>query len=80
MYPVSAQFLDAVAGEHTAVSKCEVWENDTYLATLDIASGQVTADSSRVVRSSFSCTLASEELVPREASDLLYPATAELRP
>ena len=57
MYPVSADFKEAVRKSHSAIVKVEIYDmaNNTILSTASPISGEVTIDNRRSIRRE--CTL-----------------------
>lgn len=86
MYSVSAEFLQAIRGPHTAAFKVDVWQSGANVTPsryadsgLPITGGSVTVDASSQVRRTVSLTVADPGLTPVTAQDLLAPYGTELR-
>lgn len=80
MYPVPAVFTAATLRGHKAIVKVELWQHGSYVAPLPVISGAVTLDGARPVRASMSLSVAGEDMLDAMGGDLLFPATAQLRP
>lgn len=82
MWPVSAAFLAAVAGDHVAAVDCQVWYDDAQVGTVQPLGGSVTVDRSRDTRRQLNgVTFADPDrlLVPTEPTSLLAPYGQQLR-
>lgn len=60
MYPVSAEFREAIRRPHTAIAKAEVWRKEQRILSLDVISGSVDVDGRRSVRRTCNVSLVSQ--------------------
>lgn len=83
MYPASAELKTAIRGNHVAIAKAEIWNQDQKLQTLDISEGSVTVSTTNSIRRTCSLKLLSDRtnnaIVPDSGFDALSPFGNELR-
>jgi hypothetical protein len=81
MYPVSQQFMDTwMSSSQKVISKVDVYNNGTYLATLTgtegvVSGATVSFDETAQTRTTCSLTVAGTEYIPNDETDLLHPAS-----
>lgn len=82
MYPVSDGFLAAVQDDHDPIVRVDIQDvTGAVLLSLDVVTGgQVAEDRTADIRSTFTVTLAGDDLDPTDVDDLLVPAGNELTP
>ena len=79
MWPVSARFLETIAGPHTVISKVDVYRDGELLQEdLPIVSGSVRADENSRVRRSASLVIGDSNLAPTDGDSLLAPVGTDL--
>jgi hypothetical protein len=81
MQSVSSDFLAEVAKSHTAVTRCELWYNGSFVEYLYPTRGSVTVDARRAVRRSGSITVIDSDgtLSPNHPTSRLTPFGGEVR-
>lgn len=83
MYPASANLKAAIRTDHIAIAKAEVWNQDSKITDLEIASGSVKVSVSSAVRRTCEVQLttsrATTNLVPDTGYDTLAPFGNELK-
>jgi hypothetical protein len=83
MYPRSDEFTtEVVSNDQRIVSYCEVWSDDSRLATLQVEGGSVTDDATRQVRRDcvFDLVDLDGTYTPADLSSMLAPGGNEVRP
>lgn len=82
MYPTSDAFRAAIQGSHTVLSRAEVWSGNTFLRSLDLSGGSVTASAKSGTRRT--CQVQTllqpgDALIAGSAFDPLSPYGNEVR-
>lgn len=82
MWDFTAAAREALAGDHTAVSRVDIWHSGFPVYSLAATGGSVSMDAARAVRSNLSCTLTdpSGRLSRGDVDDLLNPYDCEIAP
>jgi hypothetical protein len=78
MYDASAEFAAALYGGK-ALAKCEVLTDGQPVAELRFTTGDVSVEAQRSTRRTMNMTFLPDDVVPDEATDLLFPAGNELK-
>lgn len=82
MWDFSAAARAALAGDHTAAIRVEVWQAGTAVYALEVLSGSVSVDADRTVRRNLACRLVDPtgQLSRGDVDDLLNPYDCEIAP
>ena len=82
MWDLAASARAALAGDHRAVTRVDIWHSGFPVYTLIPTGGSVTMDATRAVRSNLSCELTDPtgNLSRGDVDDLLNPYDCEIAP